>query len=167
MREIDPAAQYTASAVFDMLDLPAPEHGDIAFGVERRQIDGDFGRIDRGLVLRIQETRILQGDVSRISATLDRHRAKVYKTIGDELFEIWRRIGPRQQHRVAKMRARTFVAQHMGQKYPLVDFHAFLVALQPARIVSYLVSVGHQTRKGIGRGLDQGLDPKKLRIVMR
>src|ERR1700733_7217636 len=134
MREIDPAAEYPASAVFDVLDLPAPEHGDIAPGVERRQIDADFGRIDRGLVLRIQIARILQGDVDRISATLDRHCAKVHKTIGDELFEIWRRIGSRQQHRVTKMRTRAHLAQHVRQKYSLVNFHAFLVALQPACI---------------------------------
>src|SRR5271156_1851542 len=57
MREIDPAAEYPASAVFDMLDLAAPEHGDVAPGVERRQIDADFRRIDRGLVFCIQVAR--------------------------------------------------------------------------------------------------------------
>src|SRR5271155_5085854 len=54
MREIDPAAEYPASTIFDVLDLAAPEHGDVAPGVERRQIDRNFGRIDRGLVLCIQ-----------------------------------------------------------------------------------------------------------------
>ena len=60
-----------------------------------------------------------------------------------------------------------YLAQHMRQKYPLVDFDAFLVALQPACILGDLVGAGHQTRKGIGRGLHQGFDPEKPGIILR
>ena len=65
------------------------------------------------------------------------------------------------------MRTRAHLAQHVRQKYSLVDFHAFLVALQPACIFSNLVGGGHQARKGIGRGLDQVFDPEKPGIILR
>src|ERR1700722_20546719 len=64
------------------------------------------------------------------------------------------------------MRASALFAQHMRQKYSLVDFHAFLVALQSACIVGNLVSAWHQTWKGIGRGPDQSLDPEKPGIIL-
>src|SRR5262249_9076657 len=130
MGEIDAAAKDPAPAIFRMVERAAAHDRDLGRGIERREIDRDLHGSERGLVLGVEETRILHGQNARLAAALEEDRAEIDRTIGRKLRQQFRRLRSRQQHRMAEVKARGLVGEHVGEKDALIDLDAVLVALQ-------------------------------------
>src|SRR2546430_13480895 len=59
VREVDAAAEHTASPVLSALHDIAAQHAELGEGIEDRQVDRDLGRIEGARILGVQVARVL------------------------------------------------------------------------------------------------------------
>ena len=113
----------------------------------------------RRIVLGVEETRACGRDVDRIAAPLEPHRAEIESALGGEGRSVAGALGQRQEHGVAQMRAGPRTCEHMGEKDPLVDLDAVLVALVQGRLGGNLLRRRSEAGDGGRRGKHQVLEP--------
>ena len=155
MRQIDPGAENPAAARFGMIDGAAAQHGDFGCGIENRDVDCGFHRIDGCLVLRVQEPLVARGQEYRVAAPLDAGFAEIEPAFAAELVEQRRALRARHQRRVTKVPAGAFVGQDVRQENSLVDLKAVLVALEEPVFGCNRLLRRRQTGHRIGRGENQ------------
>ncbi len=129
MGQVDAGVEDAPAAPFRMLHLGAAQHRDVARAIERRHIDRAFERIERGLVLGVEEARVRHRHMDGAGAPLDQRRAEIEPARGRELARALDRFRARQQHGVAEMGARLGVGEDGGQENSVVDFDSVFLAL--------------------------------------
>ena len=167
VRQVDAGAEEAFSGVARMRDLAAAQHADLGPRVEERDVDGDLERLERRLVLGIQEAGIVHCHHHSASLALHACAREIEPAPPLEFGEARSRMRMRQQHRVAKMAARHGIGEHGGKEEPLVDFEAALVLLQPRCFFRECGVARQQVRKG-GRGAPAKLiDAHELPTALR
>ena len=163
VRKVDAGAEHAPSLVFRVLDDGAAHHGNFGRAIEQRQIDADFGAIERGLVLRVEEARIVLRDHGGLADPAHGSARELHHAIALELRQQCLGVGPRQQHGMAEMPSGTRAAEHGGQEQALVDLEPALVALDGALLRRDLLRGRDQPRDHAGGPDHQILDPHETR----
>src|SRR5919198_3332976 len=167
MSEIDAGAEDMAPLVFRMLYDGAAHDGDLARRIEQRQIDADLGAIERALILRIEEARIVLRHHRGLADAPNRRAVELDHAVALELRQQRLRVGTRQQHGVAEMPAAALAAERGREEQPLVDLEPALVALDQAILSGELLRRRNEARHYV-RGADhQFLDPHEARALLR
>ena len=92
MREVDAGAEHAAVLVFRMLDHAAAQHDDLDLRIEQRKIDADLNTVERGLILGVEEARIVVGEDRGLAAPLDRGAGKLRLSLLDEFRQLIDRL---------------------------------------------------------------------------
>ena len=150
-----------------MRDLAAAQHADLGPRVEERDVDGDLERLERRLVLGVQEARIIHCHHRSASLALHACAREIEPAPPLEFGEARSRMRMRQQHRVAKMAACHAIGEHGGKEEPLVDFEAALVLLQPRCFFRQCGVARQQVRKGGGGAAAELIDTHELAAAFR
>ena len=75
--EIDAGAEHAAPLVLRMLDHRAAHDRDLGRGVEQRQVDADLRAVERGLVLGVEEARIVLGHHRGLAGAMHRRAVEL------------------------------------------------------------------------------------------
>src|SRR6185437_9647868 len=161
MGEVDSGREDRLAAIFRMLDHAAAQHRYRALRIESREIDRDLGFIECRAIFGIEEARIAQGDDRGATVPLDGRCRELDLPAGAEFVEPRQRLRPRQQHRMAKMRAARRTAEHMREKDAVIDLQPALRLLLERVLGRKGFGRGHQARHRARRVEDQPLDADK------
>jgi len=163
VREIDAGAEHAAPLVFRMLDDGAAHDRDLGRGIEQREVDADLRAVERGLIFRIEKTRIVLGHHRGLAGAVNRGAVKLHPAIARELRQQGLRLGPRQQHGVAEVPPAALAAEHRREKQPLIDLEAALLALDQAVLGGDLLCRRNEARHHACGADHQLLDPHEAR----
>ena len=137
-----------------MLDLAAAEDADLDLGVEQREVDGDLGGGQRGVVLGVEVPRVAQLEHAGAALAAQVRGAEVGDAGGAEVVEARERLRGRLQHRPDEVGARLRVGEHGGQQLALPE-------LQPVLVGEHALALRGQLGLARARPREELLDPQR------
>ncbi len=152
-----------APLVFRMLDDGTAHDGDLGRGIEQRKIDADLRAVERGLIFRVEKTRIVLRHHRGLAGAVNRRAVKLHPAIALELGQQGLRLDPRQQHGMAEVPPAALAAEHRREKQALIDLEAALVALDGAVLGGDLLRRRNEARHHARGAEHQLLDPHEAR----